>query len=641
MNESTALFNPSGKTHLAKQLLAILFCCFFIAIFQIAAQAQSRVELGRGIDPADPNIILLKDVWAKTLSNAKAPAGIKFPPFLYVISEDEQKGMNKDPNVPDAFATLVSIQSQYYPVVVVNMSLLTKIIEGNDARLAYVLGHEISHHTLGHVKAVRATGKTKFLLTAFSREQELNADKNGMMLTLASGYAFQDALGGMRRFIELGMEYSPLEAISVSHPSWSQRLEKMDKERATLWSSMSAFRSGVVFLAVEQFGSAERCFDLVVKQFPDCYEAWANLGYARLMQYCDLLSPDDIRDFDVGHILTTGFYTRPRSLEDRGRGKDANLWRQAVEALNQALTLNPHLTLAKANLGIAYLVKPDGKDAKSATQFLEEAVGDLKDDKDLDLLRRIVILANAGVANLAAGNLELSGKRTLEAFDLGGNKSLLTAPAILYNYAVALEREGTPEQKKKAAQILYDYLRVASRSSVWFPIGNERYQHLCSEQSLACKPAESIVMVANRLIFGLELGKGRTVGLTDSMANVEKSLGKPVPIPVVKNASIRKLKYPQMGIEILGREQVMAISLLTPAAPPISVRRRGLGSQANLLRVGMPEAQFTSIVGKEFTDTKIINPLIPYRFYPDLGIAARFIKGVVSEIMIVQVPREK
>jgi tetratricopeptide (TPR) repeat protein len=555
------------------------------------------------------------------------------------LSDAEQVVTSKDPKVPNAFATLAMDRGKIYPVVVVNLALLKKIIEGSPDRLAYVLGHELGHHILGHVKRGRATGNTLFMLNTFTREQELDADKVGMMAALGSGYQFREALGAMRKFIDLGLEYSPLEAVSVSHPSWSQRLEKIDKERAGLWQSVSAFRSGVVFLAVEQFGSAERCFDSVVKQFPDCYEAWANLGYARLMQYCDLLSPDDIKTFDIGHLVIAGFYERPRSLEEKGRGKDSELWRKAVEALNQALKLNPNLTLAKANLGIAYLVKPEGKDATTASRYLEEAVVASAKDKDIDLLRRIVILTNAGVANLADGKLDLSAKRAIEAYDLGGNKSTVTAPAILYNFAATLEREGSVDQKRKATQILYDYLRVASRSSVWFPIGSERYQHLCSEQSLACKAAEAVVAQPNRLIFNIDLGKGRTVSLSDSMAEVEQRLGKPVPIPVVKAANIRRLKYPQLGVEVLGREQVLAISLSTKTSPAIQVRRKGLGSQAKLLRVGMTQAELGQIIGTEFLETRVFNPLTPYRFYPDIGLAVRLTGGLVSEIMIVQIPR--
>src|SRR4029077_19423063 len=98
-------------------------------------------------------------------------------------------------------------------------------------------------------------------------------------------------------------------------------------------------------------------------------EAWANLGYARLMRYCDSLDARDLRDFGVGPLVTGGFYNRPGWLEGRAgrlRGVNEKLWKDAVTAFEKALGLNPDLVLARANLGMAYLVCPDGRDVKKA-----------------------------------------------------------------------------------------------------------------------------------------------------------------------------------------------------------------------------------------------------------------------------------
>src|SRR5262249_16763497 len=149
------------------------------------------------------------------------------------------------------------------------------------------------------------------------------------------------------------------------------RLVLLDREQATIWKAMSAFHDGVYFLVSEQYISAERCYRGVTKEFPGCYEAWANLGYALLMQYCDALEEDDLRPFNLGQLLVGGFYRRRESLPIRG--VDEELWWDAVGALREALRLKPDLVLARANLGVAYLVRPAGKDVRTATQFLKEA----------------------------------------------------------------------------------------------------------------------------------------------------------------------------------------------------------------------------------------------------------------------------
>ena len=65
----------------------------------------------------------------------------------------------------------------------------------------------------------------------------------------------------------------------------------------------------------EQYDSAEQCFKEVTKVFPGCPEAWANLGYTKLMEYCDKLDADDLRRLDVGHLVIGGFYRTPGSLK--------------------------------------------------------------------------------------------------------------------------------------------------------------------------------------------------------------------------------------------------------------------------------------------------------------------------------------
>ncbi len=65
--------------------------------------------------------------------------------------------------------------------------------------------------------------------------------------------------------------------------------------------------------------------------FPSCHEGWANLGYARLMLYCDGLTPEILAKKDIGQIVVGGFYRRAEGLV--ARGEDEKLWFDAVGAL--------------------------------------------------------------------------------------------------------------------------------------------------------------------------------------------------------------------------------------------------------------------------------------------------------------------
>src|SRR5262249_4904620 len=149
--------------------------------------------------------------------------------------------------------------------------------DGDDDRLAFVLGHELAHVALGHVVRPRQ-GETGFVQLAFGRKQEADADLKGMELALKAGYSFRRGRTVIDRMKRLGLTYSSFEGLGADHPSWNDRLTAMDRDQATLWRAMAAFEDGVFFLCGEQYASAETCFRAVVKEFPDCHEAWANLG---------------------------------------------------------------------------------------------------------------------------------------------------------------------------------------------------------------------------------------------------------------------------------------------------------------------------------------------------------------------------
>src|SRR5262249_42544661 len=148
--------------------------------------------------------------------------------------------------------------------------------DGAEDRLAFMLGHELSHILLGHVKAP-ARGETRLVKNAFTRQQEIDADIMGMELALKAGYSLKRGRSSIERMMKLGLNYSSFEGLAVDHPSWKDRLSHLDREQTRLWRSMSAFENGFFFLGAEQYAAAEQCFAAVTREFPESYEAWANL----------------------------------------------------------------------------------------------------------------------------------------------------------------------------------------------------------------------------------------------------------------------------------------------------------------------------------------------------------------------------
>lgn len=236
--------------------------------------------------------------------------------------------------------------------MIVTPDMLHLVIKDNVDLLAFVIGHELAHHVMGHVEGVHKQKVSNgMLLGSGLRHDETEADSVGARLAVAAGYSWQRILRGVVDMISSSGEYPGFVALRTDHPSWSDRGAfvngiRGEQGQVALWQSMAAFRNGNYFLMVEQYDVAARSFKSVTKEFPDAAEAWANLGYALLMQYCDKLEPEDLRRYNIRQPVAGAFYKRPVSLEAKVRGVDQELWTDAGAALREAVRLRPSLSLA-------------------------------------------------------------------------------------------------------------------------------------------------------------------------------------------------------------------------------------------------------------------------------------------------------
>lgn len=532
----------------------------------------------------------------------------------------------------------------------VSPSLMSDIIKDNDDTLAFIMGHEMTHVLLKHNMAHPNRDKTDYLKATFTRQQEYDADAGGMKIALAAGYSFKQALAAPREFIRQNLDYSSFEGSGVDHPSWKDRIAALDKNQESLWRSMSAFDNGQYFLTVEQYESAARCFTAVTHDFPDCSEAWSNLGYCRLMQYCDGLQTADIRKLGMGQIVVGGFYQRPLSLEAKIRGQNPQYWQNSVDALHQALTLNPNLTLAKANLALAYLVSPDDRYTARASQLFQEAATLAAKDTAIDPYTRAAVLVNAGVSDIArgqlvAGRLEIDqGEQAASALAGPGRAVVSTlSDAVLYNRALLLANSSAASDQTEALTEMEKYLHTASPASAWWPIAFERYQALCKTHGIAPKAEASLrsdAAVRLRPLNSLEIIPGKPLTISDPLRRVAAMLGEAASIPLVPDTNLVQMNYPQYGVSVIATNIVLAMCLSGPTNPGLTVRGAGLGAAGTSLHVGMTKAQLDDALKQDYEFTQIVDPEKNYRFYRDLGLAVLVRGGMVQELMIVQVPRQ-
>lgn len=613
---------------------------------------------------------LVAKVMRRLLAVTPRPAGYAWPPVLIGPGRAELERVGVQPDVPTAWISLASRaalmdagfraklgnvskrgnrsgEDDHVPVIVLTSAMFYDFVEMDPERLALVLGHELAHFVLRHVRPNPARSPTKFINTVFTKEDELDADRKAVEIALRANFSARRGFELLKKFYDERENRSSFEGLRETHPSFSERLAHLDREQAVLWRSMGSFDNGALFLAAEQYSTAEDCFRRVVAEFPDAYEAWSNLGYALLMQYCDALNPDDLRSFGIGQLVLGGFYKRPASLRSRVKGIDRTLWNEAVRSLNEALRLKSDLAMAKAFLGVAYLVHPDGKKTAMARDMLREAASLAESDRLLDDHSRASIFINLAVAELAGGQLSAFKTWTAKASSSQPqpkDRQYLydIASAVSYNRAMMLEEAESVQQQRAALAEMETYFGVANPASAWWDLGYERYVRLA--ESLGLTPLDEArlrrgVKVPLRKVTTVMLPGKVSVTLSEPVAEVMKKFPPGQVTPVVAGQTLMRLHYPELGVEMLGGEQVVAISLRKSNSPSLSVRPHGTGSAKTTLRVGMPESAFRRIVSERPTGFSLTAPEDKYYFFPSVGLAARFAEGRLIELVIVQQPR--
>jgi tetratricopeptide (TPR) repeat protein len=634
--------------HCRSRALAALLLFALGCTALLAAQERPR-QLSSG-GPEDQGS-MLERVFARLLATDQASQGATgyatWPPKIHLLDAEKDAHLIQQSKY-NAYASA----EDCVPEINLTPALVEEVIEGDPNRAAMILGHELGHILLHHTPCARTAEKTVLVTLAYTREKESAADAKGFEVMVAAGFSPRTGLTVFQRLDEMH-GYSSFESLETNHPALKDRLAQLDSAQAPLWRAMAAFDDGVYFLSTEDYPLAERCFRAVTKEFPQADEAWANLGYALLMQYADALQPDDLRHFGIGQIVAGGFYRRPTWLAAKVRGIDTDKWSKAVSALQQADQLNPNQALVKANLGTAYLVRPAGSDVPTALRYLEEARKLLQagTDRSVDQASAAAAINNLAVAYAAAGRQEDSA-RMLQAADkiLGdqplnfGVPGLLEATAVLYNRSMFLADTDDREARSAALKNFADYLRATSPSSAWWPLAYERYAKLAADLGVPVTDKEKLqsdYQTLVREISSVDLGGGKTIVLGQPLSELKAALGPGEVLSTVAGSDIRRLRYAAYGVDVLVDTKVLAIILESPKAPAVFVRRQGMGSEAAPLRVGMTAEQVDKVLAdQDSTMENLVDPWIAYRFYPMLGVAVRVgAQRTVEELVLVRIPR--
>lgn len=578
-------------------------------------------------------------IYARLLAVSEAPIDYPWPPVLKILDD-------RSPNAFAIFAVSSDGQSPGVPAVIVTTGMLSMVSPSNEDYYAFLLGHELAHHVLRHVIATMPAGEIPSSL--YSRENEFAADSLGTLLAMKAGYSFSLVRTGIRTCIEHGLEYPEYVAIGASHPTFKQRLARLDTENAAIWKSLSGFENGVLFLQLEQYQAAEQCFEQVAAEFPGAHEAWANLGYAILMQYCDALDVDDIKQFTIGQIVTGGYYRRAPSLEHMLRGADDRRWWTAIDALREAVRLNPASVVATSTLGLAYLVRPDGTDMRHAARYLTEAAAIAERDTMLDPSVRATILVNAAVLAMeespqdaldALGRvdtLEQSIRARYPHYCLASH----VRSAVNYNRAVLLAMQRQHDALRKSVALFAAYLKTTVPSP-WWNIAYERYTAACAAAHCTAEDRDALQRdpaPRMRPATSLALGNGGIISVLDPVDSARAALPDAVTIPLAGHANLMRYIDRAAGVSFLAGTNVLAVIVDRETSPGVRIRDVGLGSHAMTLHVGMPkDSADAALAAIPYTFKELFADGVPYRAYGSLGLALRIVKGKVKEIVLTAI----
>ena len=603
---------------------------------------------------AQPNAdeVFVRVIFARLLSapsSMRQPKYASWPPNVAILSSTRDGKQVAQENALNAFSAAPDCQ----PVVRISQGLLDQVVQGDSDRAALILGHELAHLVLGHVPCTQGEDATAMVQLTLRREEEYAADAKGYELALQAGFSVRSGLIALQRLEEIS-NYSSFEALGTDHPSWADRLSRLDSDKAPVWRSMSAFSDGVYFLATENYDLAAECFDAVEKEFPQAADATANLGYARLMQYLDGMRAENLRSLGIGQLATGSFYVESAHLKRKIRGIDVALWNEAVRTLKRAEALDPELALVKANLGLAYLVKPTGSDPQQAVNYLETAASMLKSDSVLssqsDTAANLAVKAvvnNLAVAYLAAGSRDKGEELLASLWEVQGKavdvQSLLQLTAIYYNVGTMLAESSDASERAQAASILESYLRSAPSSSAWWSLAYAKYAQVCSAAQSGCVTEvqfKSNPPTIRREVAAVTLAGNKTVRLGESMDTVFGQIGQGQQLSGVPGTNLRRMRYSQHSMDVIGTDVVVAIMLNGKNAPELAVRGLGAGSTKAMLRCGMTAAEVErTLAGEPYRQEGLVDTWIPYRLYPALGVAIRMgATKTVEELVVVRSP---
>ena len=407
-----------------------------------------------------------KEVFSHVLAASDRRAGVL--PSFHIINYD---GVPWAQSLPDGSILLTKNGLNY--------CYKGRNAEDGDARLAFVIGHELSHQFNGdfwQYKFLMAADEKKEVALAFQNikeiakdpdtllAKEIQADQYGIIYAILAGYDSDRVINGDKNFFADWEQRSSKSGGSDYIASLSKkRILAVSLRLKEVSDRIMLFKLGVISFRIGNLDDAIILFERFATYYPG-REVYGNIGtiYLRLAYDKFLLSRTD-ESFPYRLSFGIDAHSRAETIniargftEERYRDYSRFL-NSAIENLRRAAEFDPQYSVAQNSLGSAYII---GRKYYDAVSVLESALKSAPNDQHIqnNLAVAYILLGKelgsdsiiSRAEDMLKGLNDMNSRINLSALLIRNNKEKL-AEATLYDEKTSKDTviENTPVSRYK------------------------------------------------------------------------------------------------------------------------------------------------------------------------------------------------
>jgi hypothetical protein len=271
-----------------------------------------------------------------------------------------------------------------------------KLGDRRDDAIAFLLGHEISHHTMKHhwgdeFRTAYSIGgleaEMRDIDKASAKKYEAQADERGGILCYMAGFTTKGI--GEQLLRELYTAYELKD--SDNYPTLEERIQIAKTQDSLVQNYIKVFETANYALLIEEYKLAIDCYEVILSNDFKSREIFNNMGVAYFLQGVKLADKDDLKYvFPVELDLES-------KLQDRGTkgmGDDVRaLFIEAQKYFEAAIGFDKSYASAYLNLASTYAVLKDFRKARfnvEEVSYIANAKNDAVTLNNAQMLKAII-----------------------------------------------------------------------------------------------------------------------------------------------------------------------------------------------------------------------------------------------------------